>query len=415
MMVALISPTFSLSRIRDVLLAVENRLPRFAHAGRAERVGLRAASRAAAWSSDSDFSSGLSDQRGVNEGFWLILLAVEKTCQMPLAAIDSPFSTYFIGACMRLVSSVAAGRSRPGSRRWCRLSSAQVLAAIPEMIGRDSAQFGGFQPTGIDGAGRARWRPVGWHVRLEFGAGVQSWWHRYVDEQRALNLSDHCISLMLRRSAQCADHGQPRNGLPPAGAGSVRPADEHDACGVGFVVHMKGAALARHRAQGAAGPDQSRAPRRLRLRGQHRRRRRHPDPDARRVPAQGRRRSRCRLPGAYGAGLVFLPHDERDRDAIKALIARIVDEEGQTLLGWRDVPTDNTLVGASARADAAASSSRCSSARRHAGRPTAARAPAVRAQAVRHPQARRARRRRAEDQRARRAASSTSSACRPTR
>ena len=45
--------------------------------------------------------------------------------------------------------------------------------------------------------------------------------------------------------------------------------------------------------------------------------------------------------GAYGAGLVFLPHDERDRDAIKSLIARIVDEEGQRLLGWRDVPTDN--------------------------------------------------------------------------
>src|SRR5688572_9865541 len=37
----------------------------------------------------------------MNEGFCLILLAVENTCQAPLAAIDRPFSTYFIGACMR--------------------------------------------------------------------------------------------------------------------------------------------------------------------------------------------------------------------------------------------------------------------------------------------------------------------------
>ncbi len=35
----------------DVLLAVEDGLPRLARAGRAQRVGLRAASRAAAWSS----------------------------------------------------------------------------------------------------------------------------------------------------------------------------------------------------------------------------------------------------------------------------------------------------------------------------------------------------------------------------
>jgi hypothetical protein len=36
----------------------------------------------------------------VNEGFCLILLAAENTCQTPLAAIDRPFSTNFIGACI---------------------------------------------------------------------------------------------------------------------------------------------------------------------------------------------------------------------------------------------------------------------------------------------------------------------------
>src|SRR3954469_24230232 len=54
--------------------------------------------------------------------------------------------------------------------------------------------------------------------------------------------------------------------------------------------------------------------------------------------------------GSYGAGLVFLPHDERDRDAIKDIFARIVAEEGQALLGWRDVPTDNRDLGDSAKA-----------------------------------------------------------------
>ena len=115
-------------------------------------------------------------------------------------------------------------------------------------------------------------------------------------------------------------------------------------------------------AQGAAGPHQPRAPRRVRLRGEHRRRRRHPDPDAGRVPAHGRCRSRCRPPARYGAGLVFLPHDERDRDAIKALIARHRRGRRAALLGWRDVPTDNRLVGDSA-ARRSRSSSRCSSAR----------------------------------------------------
>ena len=54
--------------------------------------------------------------------------------------------------------------------------------------------------------------------------------------------------------------------------------------------------------------------------------------------------------GSYGAGLVFLPHDTDDRQAVKALLARVTEEEGQRLLGWRDVPTDDSLVGPSARA-----------------------------------------------------------------
>ncbi len=54
--------------------------------------------------------------------------------------------------------------------------------------------------------------------------------------------------------------------------------------------------------------------------------------------------------GEYGAGLVFLPHDGAERAQIKALFARISAEEGQAVLGWRPVPTDDAALGARARA-----------------------------------------------------------------
>src|SRR3989454_684463 len=53
-------------------------------------------------------------------------------------------------------------------------------------------------------------------------------------------------------------------------------------------------------------------------------------------------------PKEYGCGLVFLPRDPEQRDRVRALLHSIVDEEGQRLLGWRDVPTDDHLIGASA-------------------------------------------------------------------
>jgi glutamate synthase domain-containing protein 1 len=52
--------------------------------------------------------------------------------------------------------------------------------------------------------------------------------------------------------------------------------------------------------------------------------------------------------GEYGAGLVFLPHDPDARTAIQTIVEKIATEEGQRVLGWRDVPTDDCLVGPSA-------------------------------------------------------------------
>ena len=48
-------------------------------------------------------------------------------------------------------------------------------------------------------------------------------------------------------------------------------------------------------------------------------------------------------------GLVFLPHDADARSACKAIVERIVNEEGQTLLGWREVPVNLEKIGKSCR------------------------------------------------------------------
>ena len=125
------------------------------------------------------------------------------------------------------------------------------------------------------------------------------------------------------------------------------PGAEHDACGVGFVVHMKGQrshdivqkalqVLINLEHRGACGCEANTGDGAGILL-------QTPDEFLRKVVP-------FTLPaaGAYGAGLIFLPHQERDREAIKSLIGSIVAEEGATLLGWRDVPTDNRLLGESA-------------------------------------------------------------------
>ena len=49
-------------------------------------------------------------------------------------------------------------------------------------------------------------------------------------------------------------------------------------------------------------------------------------------------------PGSYATGLVFLPKDFAD----KTRIGQIADEEGLTILGWRDLPTDSKSLGKTA-------------------------------------------------------------------
>src|SRR5688572_16439110 len=126
--------------------------------------------------------------------------------------------------------------------------------------------------------------------------------------------------------------------------GLYRPSEEHDACGVGFVANIKGARshqivrsaldlLINLEHRGACGSD--------------------PDTgDGAGILIQMpdrffRRTVTFDLPpeGAYGAVLVFLPHDAATRTNCNAIVARIVNDEGQTLLGWRDVPIALAKIG----------------------------------------------------------------------
>src|SRR5689334_25252574 len=122
---------------------------------------------------------------------------------------------------------------------------------------------------------------------------------------------------------------------PPSQQGLYDPKHESDACGVGFVVHQKGKrshdivqkalrVLINLEHRGACGCEANTGDGAGILVQM-------PDTFFRSVLS-----FTLPAPGAYAAGLVFLPHDAKDREAIKALVGRITEEEGQRLLGWRD-------------------------------------------------------------------------------
>jgi len=131
--------------------------------------------------------------------------------------------------------------------------------------------------------------------------------------------------------------------LPPK-QGLYDPANEHDACGVGFVAHIKGeksheivqqglTILERLHHRGAVGADPKAgdgAGMLLQM----------PDAFFRAVvdfdlPAEG----------DYAVGVVYLPQVDASREAMEAFINQTIAAEGQTLLGWRTVPVDNSGLG----------------------------------------------------------------------
>jgi glutamate synthase domain-containing protein 2/glutamate synthase domain-containing protein 1/glutamate synthase domain-containing protein 3 len=55
-------------------------------------------------------------------------------------------------------------------------------------------------------------------------------------------------------------------------------------------------------------------------------------------------------PGLYGVGMMFLPVEPKQRLICEGIVERIVQEEGMTVLGWRDTPVRGDAIGRQARA-----------------------------------------------------------------
>ncbi|TMW72043.1 glutamate synthase large subunit [Alteribacter natronophilus] len=53
--------------------------------------------------------------------------------------------------------------------------------------------------------------------------------------------------------------------------------------------------------------------------------------------------------GDYGIGMVFLPEDQETRIRCKKIFEQIIKEEGQSFLGWRTVPVNDSFVGKEAK------------------------------------------------------------------
>jgi glutamate synthase (NADPH/NADH) large chain len=54
-------------------------------------------------------------------------------------------------------------------------------------------------------------------------------------------------------------------------------------------------------------------------------------------------------PGEYAVGALFLPHEEAWRKEVMDTYAAVAAQDGMTILGWRDVPTDNSTLGESVK------------------------------------------------------------------
>ena len=133
---------------------------------------------------------------------------------------------------------------------------------------------------------------------------------------------------------------------PPAAQGLYDPTREHDACGVGFVADLKARPshkIVEHGLQilenlthrGATGADP--------LAG-----------DGAGILVQiphaflkevcAPLRIKLPEPGHYAVGHMFMPRNHAQRIYCESVVARVIDAEGLKLLGWRDVPTDNSRL-----------------------------------------------------------------------
>ncbi|MCK5446281.1 MAG: glutamate synthase subunit alpha, partial [Rhodospirillaceae bacterium] len=140
--------------------------------------------------------------------------------------------------------------------------------------------------------------------------------------------------------------------LPPR-QGLYDPANEHDNCGVGFICHIKNKQshdiiqkgleiLVNLDHRGAVGADP--------LAG-----------DGAgiiiQIPHMLLSEDCAKLgfdlpdAGEYAVGQIFLPQDDTSRAACEKALETVIEREGQVLLGWRDVPVDNSCLGETVKPD----------------------------------------------------------------
>lgn len=137
----------------------------------------------------------------------------------------------------------------------------------------------------------------------------------------------------------------------PLKQGLYNPSNERDACGVGFVAHIKGKKsheivqkglelLTNLTHRGATGYDPKLGDGAGLLM-------QVPDAFMRKEAAK----LNISLPaaGQYAVGNVFFPQNAANRAACESLFSKIIEEENQTLLGWRDVPVNNSNIAQAAR------------------------------------------------------------------
>src|SRR5688572_12276794 len=152
----------------------------------------------------------------------------------------------------------------------------------------------------------------------------------------------------LLRAADFADSADP--GVPEA-RGLYDPALDKDSCGVGFIADIKGrkshkiikdaiTILLNLEHRGAVGAD-PRAGDGAGILVQ--------------IPHKFFVRKAAEIgfrlppPGEYAIGYLFMPRDEAWREVIRKIYGDMIVRDGMELLGWREVPTDNSSLGASVK------------------------------------------------------------------
>ena len=157
----------------------------------------------------------------------------------------------------------------------------------------------------------------------------------------------------MRENNELYDEDRQRahaSGLPPV-QGLYDPANEHDACGLGFVASIRGEkshsivekgieVLTHLEHRGACGCDPETG-------------------DGAgvliQIPHEFFLRECAALgmalpePGSYAVGMVFLPVGKPERLQCEGVVEKIIQEEGFEVMGWRDTPLDPTAIGRIAR------------------------------------------------------------------